>query len=391
MIGEFSKAIQCFDQAAVQAEDQGHAEGVGYCRINLANIHSNLGNHSKAATYGRQAVDGMNRLARRRGLWQALVTLGNVLADWGDACEDPSERKVKWQEAGRCFEQAEKVAKALRGPEGRLLALLNRATVFMRQDDPQAAIDVLEDEALPIAEDLEHQRMQGYCYINRADAEVMVGERKEEASPGSGRIHFDQAEADYQEALPKLKATADDRGQRAVYSKLGALYARWLEDMEKAYHYYETAINLWERTRGLLVEETHRIGFLGQGLDAYTGLTLLCTEMDRSAEALTTAERAKSRTLLERLAHSQVRDPEKVDPRLPAREAKLATELQRVGYALGTASVDQHGELTDKMNKLRKERDKLLAEMEVVVPDYAALRRGAPLTFGEIRECLELE
>jgi len=389
--GRFDRAIQYLNEAIALAEAQNDQAGLGSCWVNLANVHNNLGDHQMAVECGQRALSYIEGSKREQAWGRALTTLGNALADWGDACDDRSEQEAKWEEAVQRLDQAREVAEALSDSEVQLMALLNRAAVLIRQEDLPGAITELETGAIPMAQAIGDKRAEAYCYVNRADAQVRTGQHKEREAPGTGRAHFDQAETDYQRALPKLEATADDRGQRAVYSKLGSLYARWLEDMEKAYHNYETAINLWEQTRGWLVEETHRIGFLGRGLDAYTGLTLLCVRRHQPAEALFTAESAKSRTFLERLAYSHVRAPEQVSPQLLAREAKLVPELQRVGYAVRQASGKQRKGLRDELDNLLGAWEGLLNEMEPLAPDYVALREGAPSTFIEIRGCLELE
>jgi hypothetical protein len=170
---------------------------------------------------------------------------------------------------------------------------------------------------------------------------------------------------------------------------LGHLYAVDFNQQNRAETYYRQAIAILERTRGLLVDESFRIGYFGQSTDAYDGLIALSLRQGDARTAFSVTERARSRALVEQLAQTKLTAPSNLSAKLLKREENALDELRHLNQLLrNNTSGDGVKGLLNKIESAQGKLGRVLQRISGQAADYAALRRAEPMSFLEIRELL---
>jgi tetratricopeptide (TPR) repeat protein len=160
----------------------------------------------------------------------------------------------------------------------------------------------------------------------------------------------------------------------------------------QAYADYHEAIEHMETMRGGLTLEEHKIGFLRGGkITVYQRMVqLLWGAIGRAGEALTCAERAKSRVLLELLATTPLTPPSGIDEAILAQEQELVHALRVQERALRLAPSDgQRRAIAAEIAAGQEKHHQLIKSLASMSPEYAALRLGHPLSFAEVSELLQ--
>jgi tetratricopeptide (TPR) repeat protein len=201
--------------------------------------------------------------------------------------------------------------------------------------------------------------------------------------------YLQRAEEYYLKAVALAQDISFNDAEMIAQTNLGHIYALDMGDAKRGQVCYEHAIELLERTRGMLVEESHRIGFFGQALDAYNGLVALHLAKANWLDAWTTIEKARSRTLVEQLAQTTLSPPSTVAASLLDEEKHWLFELRRLSLALRNASDSEASSLADQVESAQQALDAVLERMNFDAADYVALRRGTPTEFSEIRKLLK--
>ena len=176
--------------------------------------------------------------------------------------------------------------------------------------------------------------------------------------------------------------------ERIAEVNLGNLSAQDLDNAEQGLMHYKRAIEILEQTRGMLIEETHRIGFFGRTLDAYNGLIKVYLQKDDLRAVWTTLERSRSCTLVEQLAQTTISPPTGVAASLLDREAHWLAEIRRLNLVIRNVMEDEAASVANEIETVQQSLDKVLEKMPPQAADYVALRRGLPVEFDEIKECL---
>jgi len=154
---------------------------------------------------------------------------------------------------------------------------------------------------------------------------------------------------------------------------------------------YAAAVDAAESIRAnLLLEEEVLDYFAWPNLAAYDRLVGIEARLNHSKQALLWAETAKSREFLRRLRLSGVTRSHGVSEELTDREMQLMTQLRQAAEALrGVGEPDRLSALRNyeiAEQALRQVWD----EIELFVPEYAALRQGKPASWEELQRCLQV-
>lgn len=394
LTGQYAEAIRCLEEAESIAQESGDGVVVAFNKITRASIYSNLGDQVAAVGYAVQAVAIMSEAKHPRGYRLALLTLGNTLIDWGDGCDNHLKRRAIWPEAMRYFDRAISESMAQGDLAGHLAARVNRVVVLIRQRKPLEAIYDLATRAIPLVWVVRDQRLKAYCYLNLADAYTQIGEYVSQHVPRIGISFFEQAEARYRRALHYLLRTGDVEGQRTAYTRLGDLYATWLDDPKQAERSYMEARGFWNETRNQLLEAGYQINFFARGFEPFVNSIKLHVRNGQIDKALTIVEQVKSRTLLDLLASSRIFAPQAAYPGLRdlrEQEESLITSIRRCADTIRSSGRLDRIAAAREMASLQTMWYELLERIELLAPEYVMLRRGMPLNFDAIRDCLAQE
>jgi tetratricopeptide (TPR) repeat protein len=201
-------------------------------------------------------------------------------------------------------------------------------------------------------------------------------------------IYLQKAKEFFQKSITLAHEISFSDSEMIGQTNLGHIHVSDLEDYESGHVCYKNAIEILEKTRGMLVEESHRIGFFGQALDAYNGLIALYLAQANWQDAWTTIEKARSRTLVEQLAQTSFSPPSTIDISLLNEEAHWLSELCRLNLALRNAFGSEVTPLANQVETAQKALDNVLERMVQDAPDYVALRRGTAIKFSEVKNLI---
>lgn len=196
---------------------------------------------------------------------------------------------------------------------------------------------------------------------------------------------YAHALADYQASLVIHQAIGDGEGLRAALYNLGRFYEDTVYRPELARRCYRWAITLLEESRAGLERSAHRLTYLGDKLSVYRNLALLEWQAGKNVAAWETAERMRSRHLVDVLATVPLSPPVAVPARLRQRENQLLAKLQQLLHARLDREAGESLALTNEIGHLETELNALWQEVETVASDYVDLRRGRPLTLPDMK------
>jgi tetratricopeptide (TPR) repeat protein len=172
-----------------------------------------------------------------------------------------------------------------------------------------------------------------------------------------------------------------------AYRGLGQLFARQTR-WQAAYEHYKVATEMVERVRQHIHTEEFKISFFGTEEDLYMEIVGVCVKAGWAVKAIEWSEHFKSRTLLDALSASTILPPPDVGRDLAEQEQHLQSTLHRL---IATSSRLRPGEFSTHRQELETASSALeetWREIAKCAPEYVALRRGIPLSFEEVKDCL---
>jgi len=163
---------------------------------------------------------------------------------------------------------------------------------------------------------------------------------------------------------------------------------------DKAREDYKRSIEAVEETRGQIIQEAHRISFFGvDKMRVYRDLILLLVrrEQIRDLQAgLEFAERSKTRSFLDSLALTPLSAPVSLPLGLVQKERALIEEYRTLLDALQRAvKLESLRRIRSRFLQVKDELQAIWSNLTVVAPEFVALRRASPLTFEEVKSCLQ--
>jgi CHAT domain-containing protein len=202
----------------------------------------------------------------------------------------------------------------------------------------------------------------------------------------------------YLEASEIAKMIGNVDVHRIALTDLGILYADYLKDHEKAYVSLAQAIQLLEEMRSSLVSEEFKITFVGERVNAYSEMVLLCLAMGREEEAFEYAERGKSRALIDLIGNRRI-DPKKIEEKGLVVEAerlrclinRLRKELEQIPAEVENRRNPRFEEHVNKIRETERKEIEIWNEIKRRNPEYNSLRQVDPITLEETQKMLDEE
>ena len=205
------------------------------------------------------------------------------------------------------------------------------------------------------------------------------------------------ARANYAEAFKAIDRAHEQTVQEGHPDRLYSLHLtaarahRGVGEMDKARNAYRKAIEAAEGGRGLVVgDEQDRQRFFERRVTAtYEMVALLVTENETN-EALTYAERAKARALLDVLQNGKVNITKAMTPAEQLQERQLKESLISLNSQITRESMREHpdqsrlAEFSSRLQKARLENEAFQTTLYAAHSDLRVRRgEGKPLTIDE--------
>lgn len=335
LLGETSKALNYYDQSLELWHLVGDRQREAITLTNIGIAHATLGAGAKALQQYNSALKIQREVGDRR--WEAFT-----LEELGDLYASQSELS----KALASYEQALQLRKALGDRWGEASVLNGTGMVQSKLKAPDKAFD-FHKQALSLYEAIGDKRGQARAIYGIARAE-------------RDRGNLDEARKQIELALAKVEATRSDVSSQN-------LRTTYLATVENYYEFYIDLLMQFHKARP------------AEGFD---GL------------ALGLSERARARSLLDRLAESHVEVQQGVDPALLEKQRLLAEQLnakvrRRVQLVSQKGGDAQLTALNNELNDLESQYDQVQAAIRKASPQYAALTQPQPLGLKEIQKQLD--
>jgi tetratricopeptide (TPR) repeat protein len=291
--------------------------------------------------------------------------------------------------------------------------MLNKARLAERRKQEilqQLAEPALEDQALQAEiEKIRNltQDAQQYAEKALADQSVLTGiEYVENLALASTILFNNSTEIGELPLVTQHLLSAFRRAEEMRYAsgllmigELLALIYGLRGYFEPAHRVCAVAIDALERQRSQVGDETDRLQYIQYRMDIFEQMILLClilTQLkhvsDYQQQALFYAERAKSRTFIELLGRTtNIAPPSNLPPELLQKEGQVLNQLRALEISMRSLmDIKEQEQMERAYNAAQIELDEIWKQTADIAPEYAALRRGQPVTFDGVRRLLKV-
>uniref|UniRef100_A0ACD5H2N9 CHAT domain-containing protein n=1 Tax=Desertifilum tharense IPPAS B-1220 TaxID=1781255 RepID=A0ACD5H2N9_9CYAN len=371
-LGERQKALDSYNQALDLARAIGDRANQAVILNNLAVVYYWLGEKQQSLDLLEQVLALRQKLGDKAGEATTLNNLGRAYSDF----KEPQKALEFYDRALRLFQETG-------NKTGSAIALNNIGRIYASLSDFPKAL-AYYNQALPLSQDSEDQNGIAIALDNIASAYLDLG------NPQTALEYYNRA-------LPLRTRIGDRSGEaRSRYGIAQAQRARG--DLNAARENIESALQIIEDLRAKIGSQQLRTSYFATVQNYYQFYIDLLMQLHQNypnrgydAQALHANERAKARSLLEILTEANADIRQGIDPQLLERERNLqqqlnATEQSRLKLLEGQYQQRQLNELTQKIDALATELQRIEAQIRSTNPRYANLKYPQPLTVPQIQQ-----
>ncbi|MFL6351956.1 MAG: CHAT domain-containing tetratricopeptide repeat protein [Bryobacteraceae bacterium] len=371
-LDEKQKALDFYLQARELLPAYGERRMTAVLSNSTGWVYYDLGELGLAERYFREALELARAIGYSEGEGSCLHGLGLV-----------SFARRHYRRAGEYYEQSLPVFRKMGNNWWASILALDIGTVLLAEGRTADALVSL-NEALQLT----RQHTGPYEEARCLEA---IGQ----AYQASGQ--HDRAFESYTQALALRQAG----GYRYLEAQTRLLLARLERDrgnLQEAYRQSASGVELIESVRTNVPGPEFRASYFASTHDYFEFHTDLLMRLhdEKASESLDAiafqvTERGRARSLLDRLAESQVTVREGVDPALLAREAELNRSLNRAAGRQADLPANAKAELASTANKIENldnEYEQVEALIRMRSPKYAGLMQPKLLTLGQVQRDL---
>lgn len=295
--GRYNEALALFDQSRDAYVAAGHHVDAVWIDLFATNCWLQLGRYHDVLRLASAARDKFAALGLRRDVAEAILNEAVAFAALN-----------RFDESRASFEEAHAIFKDVQNPGDATLSQLELAAVLLRQGEIDEA-QTLADACFSRFSELQQTLRATQAQLIYAEA----ASRTDAADEALGLIDSAENSAKNEHALWLVYQAQSLRGR----------ILQEHHSPENALASYRQAIDTLERLRGRLMTE-FRADFLRDKERVYAEAVELCLTLAKPAEALDIVERARSRALIDLIAH---RLDLRIAPRSAA-DSELVAELE---------------------------------------------------------------
>ncbi len=385
-LGEYQQALDTLNQSLGLWNKVNFKSGEVATLNEIAFVYFNLGDLKQSLNYYNQALELVRTLGNSANMAAVLNNLGQVQSDLKEfekALYSYNQAKILWDELIEKF--GTNVTPDIQ--RGRGATLNNIGFVYASSQKLQPALDT---------------------YNQALELWQTIGDRTGEASTlnNIGFVYFQQGNLEqaldyYQKAL-QIRREVGDRPKEALSRYRIAMVEREKGNFEEAIRQIEAALGIIEDLRTKVTNQDLRASFLASKQDYYQFYIDLLMQLHKQrpdqgfdGKALQISERAKARSLLDLLNEAQADITSGIDPMLLRKKLQLKQELEvaeerRIQLLSNPSYTDiQKTEINQEIEILLQDYRKVLDEIRVNSPRYAALTQPQPLNLEQIQQLLD--
>ena len=313
-----------------------------------------LGDNTRALSELERALEAARGLANRRDeIATSLNNMGLVYRETG-----------RYADALRIFDEALAIDTAIGSRWAIAYDLRNKGLTYLRMDRPEQAVPLLEEAA----------RQAGAIGNRINEAKAVLGLADAHAAAGS----VSKAETAYREALEMAGGMGLRETLWRAYYGLGRL--RLPDDRQGAETYLRQAVAVIESMRADIRIDRLKDSFIDSKLAVYEALVSLLADRGEIRASFEMAERSRARNFIDllgnqRLTLNRTADQARYD-RYRTLRARISEYETLAAQAVETAETETY---RGSLERLRRELDDLMLEMQADNPQLAALVSVAPV------------
>lgn len=337
--------------------------------LHLGQVAGSRGDFQAAADYIDRALSIQERLAPNSlSLAETMSSLGIIAFEGGDL-------KAASDYQTRCLRIVEQIAPGSLQVAGVTRTLGN---IAFARGDLTAAQDY-ESRALNLDERLAPESVE--VEVDLSNLAQIAFERSDLT-----------AAQDYQSRALKIgdRFSPDSTDLADILTNFGylALKEHHLSDAQSLFARAVTAV---ESQRGRILSADARALFVAKYRSAYEGLVEIFLALNDVPAALSTSERARSRSLLDLLTEARVDIRQGIEPTLLERERHLQESLNAKAESQTRLLSGKHTEqeaaaVAKEINVMTTEYHEIQATIRGSSPHYAALTQPQPLSLEQIQQ-----
>ena len=272
--GDTALSLERYQRALALYEESKVKNNAAYVLHNIAGVHARQGNYELAQEYYKRGMAIHVELGNKDGIAESLNRIGDVYELMND-----------YRSALETYEKATLIAEELKDQQRIGMVLKGIGEVYRSQGELKRALDYLQ-RSLKIHEELKVKRSVELILRSIADVYYRQGDYRRAIEASERAIALSQE-------LGQLT------GRNEAYTTMGRAMVA-LSDRERGEKAFSEAIRIVEERRRFTVggaRDEQRF-FEGQ-IAPYQEMIKLLVARNRLAEALSFAERAKGRVLLD--------------------------------------------------------------------------------------------
>lgn len=315
-LGRFDEAIAASQTALTQHEKLDQPVAAARARQNLAVTYFVMGRYNETLLMLEEAREVFRRDERQRHTVMVELFISDCLLQlrrFHAVIEKCEQARLLFEEIGNQYEAGQALLNEARaytglGERDRALAALNHAReIFSAEKNPGAVAEADLQAAqiyLETGEARQALETAEQCRVIFSAAELPVRQARacQIAARAALALGQQAQAAEYIGRLSALTSQYSLPGLEFPGYQLQAELSVGRGDLEAALQSYELAMQALERLVGAMMIE-FRSGFIEDKTGLYEDAVDLCLRLSRPAAGMEIAERAKSRALLDMLAH----------------------------------------------------------------------------------------
>jgi CHAT domain-containing protein/Tfp pilus assembly protein PilF len=355
----YAQALEILRQSLKIAEELRNNEGIARALANLGNVHLRQGNYAQASGLYRQSLKIVEDLDNKEGVAYLLTNLGDVHFEQGE-----------YTQAVERFQQSLKIFEDLDDRSRAALTLSNLGSVHVAQRNYAQAMELFR-QSLTISEDV-------------GDKPIMVQALNNLASVHQAQGRYTLALQSAQRAadLAKLIGAPEDVSQSLTAA--GRAYFA-LNQLDQARLSFDEAIASIETLRAQVAggEEEQQRHFESK-ISPYYAMVELLVAQRKPDEALSYAERAKARVLLDVLSNGRVSVTKAMTVQEQQQERRLNSQLAALNSQLYREKLGPHPDparlatLEDQLQSSRLDFEAFQFNLYAAHPELKTRRGAAP-------------
>jgi len=410
-LGEYSKASSYFQQALSIHRKIGYREGEAYQLGRIADLNATKGDYSEAIRLYNEALKIHGEIGHVRGQAYWLEAIGKTYIAVGDfdrALEKLNHalelhRKIKdvpgeavalntigqtyletdrMRDAKNYFEQALALHRNMGEQGGEALTLGNLGSAYSLLGDSSSAVEHW-NKAIQLSMKIGKRRLQGWLH-------KQLGNFYQE------RDETEKAAKAYEQGLAITEGLDDPELRWELYFGQGRLN-EINGDPERAYYSYRAAISDIEDIRSKGAIEEFKSGIMHSRFEVYEAIVSVLVQMGRAEEAFEYSERARARSLLDKIGNAAIGTGEGASRELIEKERSLRAKIKALRFLISAqddvSNSDIRGTAVKKYRKnlhnMQLEYQRTLIDLKLQNPEYSSLVTIEPFPLNVIQPLLD--